>query len=126
MRSTEAISDNEYTIAGYERKPELILSETEVTVRLNPGTEEGRLFWIGQQWQEELNVEFSPADETATFVSPLFIKEYTIYRAKQLIAMPLDCRLARRETLLRKHHLISNDRQANNWSKIKVEYTEDV
>lgn len=130
MRSTEAISDNEYTIAGYERKPELILSETEVTVRLNPGTEEAAAYFeLGNSGKEELNVEFSPADETATFVSPLFIKEYTIYPGQsQLIAMPLDLPVGEAgNTFEETIHLISNDPDKPTTDlKIKVEYTEDA
>ncbi|MGR6837030.1 InlB B-repeat-containing protein [Syntrophomonas erecta] len=90
MRSTEAVS-SKYTIAGYEQKPILDLSATEVTVKVKPGTTEANAYFeLENSGREDLNVKFLPADEATTLVSPLFIREYTIYPGqKQLIAIPL-------------------------------------
>lgn len=90
MRSTEAVS-SKYTIAGYEPKPKLALSSNEVTVKVKPGTTEANAYFeLENSGREELNVKFLPADEATTFVSPLFIREYTIYPGqKQWIAIPL-------------------------------------
>lgn len=128
MHSTEAVSDNEYTIGGYEQKPKLNLSGTGATIQVNPGTEEAAAYFeLGNSGREELNVEFSPADETSTFVSPLFIKEYTIYPGQnQLIAMPLDLPVGEAgNTFEETINLISNDpdKPTTNLT-INVEYTE--
>jgi hypothetical protein len=129
MHSTDAVS-NEYTVEGYEQNPILDLPGTEVTVRVNPGIEEAAAYFeLGNTGREELNVEFSLDDETATFVSPLFIKEYTIYPGQnQLIAMPLDLPIGEAgNTFEEIINLISNDpdKPTTNLT-IKVEYTEDA
>ncbi|MGI6066739.1 MAG: InlB B-repeat-containing protein, partial [Bacillota bacterium] len=128
MHSTEAVS-NEYTVEGYEQKPILDLPGTEVTVRVNPGIEEAAAYFeLGNTGREELNVEFSLDDETATFVSPLFIKEYTIYPGQnQLIAMPLILPGEAEDILEETINLQTNDidKPMTNLT-IKIEYTEDA
>ena len=129
MHSSEAIS-NEYTLTGYESKPILDLPGTEVTVRLNPGTEEAvAYFELGNSGKEELKVDFSPEDEASTFVSPLFIKEYTIYPSQnQVIAMPLDLPIGEAgNTFEETISLISNDPdQPTTNLTIKIEYLENA
>ena len=126
MHSTEAISDKEYTIAGYEQKPILNLSGTEATIQVNPGTKEAvAYFELGNSGKEELNVELSPDDET--FVSPLFIKEYIVYPGQnQLIAIPLILPGEAEDILEETINLQTNDpvKPTTNLT-ISVEYTED-
>ncbi|MEN6328221.1 MAG: CFI-box-CTERM domain-containing protein [Syntrophomonas sp.] len=128
MHSTEALSDN-YTIAGYELKPILDLSATEATIKVKPGTTEAiAYFEVGNKGREELNVEFSPNDEVSTFVSPLFIREYTIYPGQNqviaiLLILPGEAESILEDTI----NLLTNapDKQTTNLT-IKVEYTEDA
>jgi uncharacterized repeat protein (TIGR02543 family) len=131
MHSKEAVSDKEYTIAGYEQKPILnILSGTEATIQVNPGTKEAvAYFELGNSGKEGLNVEFSPDDDTSTFVSPLFIKEYTIYPGQnQLIAMPLDLPIGEAgNTFEETVNLESNDPDNPTTNlTIKINYVEDA
>lgn len=128
MHSTEALSDN-YTIEGYEPKPILNLSETEAAVKVKLGiTEAFAYFEMGNSGKEELNVEFSPVDETSTFISPLFIRGYTIYPGQnQVIAIPLilpgDAASILEDTIGLQTNEPGNP--ITNLT-IKVEYTEDA
>lgn len=129
MHLTEAVSGNEYTIVGYEQKPILNLSGIEATVQVNPGTKEAAAYFeLGNSGKEELNVKFSLDDEISTFVSPLFIKEYTIYPGQnQLIAIPLILPGESEDILEETINLITNDpdKPTTNLT-INVEYTEDT
>lgn len=91
MYSVEAVSDKEYTVEGYETKPILYLPDTEATVKIKSGTQAATIYFtVGNSGKEELELVFTPDNEASTFVSPLFIKEYTIYPDQnQLIAIPL-------------------------------------
>lgn len=128
MHSTEANS-SEYTIVGYEPKPLLNLPEKEVTVQVNPGTKEAAAYFeLGNSGKEELNVEFSPDDETSTFISPLFIKEYTLYPDQnQMIAIPLILPGEAEDILKETINLQTNDSDKPTTNLIiNVEYTEEA
>jgi hypothetical protein len=127
MRSTEAVS-SKYTIAGYEPKPKLALSATEVTVKVKPGTTEANAYFeLENSGREELNVKFLPADGATTLVSPLFIQEYTIYPGqKQLIAIPLILPGEAEESLAETIDLQTNDPdQTTTNLTINVEYSDE-
>jgi uncharacterized repeat protein (TIGR02543 family) len=127
MRSTEAVS-SKYTIAGYEQKPKLDLSATEVTVKVKPGTTEANAYFeLENSGREDLNVKFLPADETTTLVSPLFIQEYAIYPGqKQWIAIPLTLPAEAEESLVETIDLQTNDPdQLTTNLIINVEYSDE-
>ncbi|NLL18759.1 MAG: leucine-rich repeat protein, partial [Clostridia bacterium] len=127
MHSTEAIS-GEYTIAGYEPQPKLALSETNVTVKVKPGTTEANAYFeLENRGREDLNVKFLPADEATTLVSPLFVQEYTVYPGqKQWIAVPLILPGETEESLTETIDLQTNDPdQPTTNLGITVEYSDE-
>jgi uncharacterized repeat protein (TIGR02543 family) len=91
MHFVEAVSDGEYVVEGYEPTPILVIPKTEAAMRVKAGTQTATAYFeLENSGKEELNVVFSPVEEGVTIISPLFIKEYTIYPdQKQVIAIPL-------------------------------------
>ena len=128
MYSAEAVSGKVYIVEGYEPKPVLNLPNTEATIKVKSGVQAATAYFeLSNSGKEELYVELSPDNEASTFVSPLFIKEYTIYPGqKQLIAVPLILPGNAESTLMEVIRLQPKDSDNPTTNlRINVEYTED-